>query len=279
MLESHAQIAKRPGTNTMSLDEERQAWLSHDYDSIIRAHIHLARRMGEEFARIWRFEADELASEAYIGLLKAVKKFEPEKGIRYHYYATFWIKACIFKFIINNWRLVKVGTTQNQRRLFFSLRKTIAELEAQGQTPTVEDLAAVLECSPQEITEMWQRLGGGDLSLSTPLIGGEDLELGDVIADDAAGPEEIVENEELSTVVQRLFEDFSRREKLTPKEIDVLTMRALSDDPATLQTIGDKYGVTRERIRQMEKYLLRRFKAYIRREAPDLADYFSNPNQ
>lgn len=272
----HSRIAQQRGTGFLTHEEENRAWASHDHSTIITAHMHLARRIAEGFARAWRMDADELAGEAYLGLCRAAVKFDISKGVRFHHYATFWCRAMILKFIMDNWRMVKIGTTQTQRKLFFVLHSTAAGIEASGEIPTAEILAEVLECTEEQIVEMQQRLGLPDLCLDAPAGQDGEATVGDFIPDETQiSVEDRVADKQLSERVQGLVEKFIMTERLSDRDLEILGQRLFTADPVTLQEIGDAEGITRERVRQCEAKLVEKLRAFIRKTAPDLEGVYN----
>ncbi len=209
----------------------------------------------------------DLIQEGNLGLMQAVKKFDPYREVKLSSYAAWWIRAYILKFIIDNWSLVKIGTTQAQRKLFFRLKKEKRRLEAMGFNPGPKLLAGALDVRKEEVTEMEQRLGGGDLSLNAPLDPDsrktyvEILPTGDAL-------EEKVADQDFRELLAQKIEDFSRR--LKEKEVFLLKHRLMADPPLTLQAVGDELKISRERARQIEKRLLNRLKTYLKEQFPDM---------
>jgi RNA polymerase sigma-32 factor len=190
--------------------------------------------------------------------MKAVQKFDPDKGIKFSYYASFWIKAYILKFIMDNWRMVKIGTTQAQRKLFYNLGKERQRLQAQGFDPTTSTLADNLQVSEADIVEMGQRLGQHDVSLDMKIGDDSSFTPMDFIPALEAGIEEQMAADEISVLIHDNIDAI--RDGLNEKELDILEQRLLADSPITLREIGDKYGITRERVRQIEARLLQKIK-------------------
>lgn len=272
----HSRIARQAGTTFLTAEEERVAWESGDKEKIITAHMHLAYRIATQFARAWRLDADELAGEAYLGLVRAAQKFDAKKGVRFHHYATFWCKALILKHIMDNWRMVKIGTTQVQRKLFFALHSTTAGLESHGEVPTAAILADVLGCTEEQIIEMQQRLGLPDLCLDAPA--GQDgvATVGDFAFDkDQPSVEDQVVRQQFCEKIQALIKQFVLAENLTEREVDILYKRLYTDEPSTLQKIGDGDGVTRERVRQCEAKLVEKLSEFLQKTAPDLKEMYN----
>jgi RNA polymerase sigma-32 factor len=207
--------------------------------------------------------------------MKAVQKFNPERGIKFSYYAAFWIKAYILKFIMDNWRMVKIGTTQSQRKLFYNLSKEKQRLENLGFTADAETLSQNLEVSKEDIMEMSQRMGQQDLSLDMPF--GEDSTTTrlDMLPALEASVESQLAREEISDNLHRHLQTIIP--ELSDKEKDILSSRLLASSPVTLREIGDKYGITRERVRQIESRLLQKLREHLSSSIQDFSpDWISN---
>lgn len=276
----HAEIARKKGTSYLTLAEEREAWERGDHDRIITAHLHLGRRIAEQFARRWGLDADDLASEAYVGIVRAAKKYDPNRGVRFSFYCQLWIRAQIWRYIMSNWRAVKIGTSHLQRQLFFQLRREFRVLEESGGDTSTEALAERFGCDPEEILVM-QRALLGDVPLDAPA--GDDVTVSDIIAladpaADAAADD--ADGYELAERLRGLVADFLRdRSQGDRRWSDIMWFRVLADEPATLQYIGDMSNVTRERIRQIEKSIYPELKTYIEEKAPDIVELFSRPKK
>ena len=221
-----------------------------------------------DFQKYWMTNFLDLIQEGNVGLVQAVKKFDPYRGVKFSYYAAYWIRAYILKFIMDNWRLVKIGTTQAQRKLFFSLNKEKKLLEAQGFDPEPKLLAERLNVKESEVIEMSQRMSGGDVSLERPLRDDSDDEQKDFLPDSAPTVEEQVADgeikERIALVIGKLHE------RLNDKEKSILADRLLNDDPLTLQNIADHFGISRERVRQIEANLLKKMRKFFEEEVPDI---------
>jgi len=240
---------------------------------LITSNLRLVVKIAMEFQRYWMQNLLDLIQEGNIGLMQAIKKFDPFRGIKFSYYASFWIKAYILKFIMDNWKLVKIGTTQAQRKLFYNLKKEKSRLLALGIDPVPKLLSEKFSVSEKEIIEMDQRLGDWELSLDAPITENSTEDHKAFIPAREASPEKALSELELKRNLKAKLQNF--RKGLTKREIVIFEKRILADDPLTLQDLGDQFGVSRERIRQLEEKLLKKVKAYLEKELPDLKpDYF-----
>lgn len=238
---------------------------------LVSSHLRLVVRIAMDFQRRWMQNVLDLVQEGNVGLLRAVNKFDPDKGIKFSYYASFWIKAYILKFIMDNWRMVKIGTTQIQRKLFYNLNRERQKLIAQGFDPDSSMLSERLGVSEEQISEMDQRLASTDLSLNVQV--GE--EAGGATRMDflpALGPgvEESLASTEIAALVRSRLKTILPR--LNEKEQYILNNRLLTDEPITLREIGERYNVTRERVRQLEARLLEKIRKHL---AVDIKDFSS----
>lgn len=238
---------------------------------LVSSHLRLVVRIAMDFQRRWMQNVLDLVQEGNVGLVRAVSKFDPEKGIKFSYYATFWIKAYILKFIMDNWRLVKIGTTQTQRKLFYNLNKERQQLMAQGFNPDSAMLAERLNVPEAQIVEMEQRLDASDMSLDAPI---SDEDAGGATRMDylpALGPgiEETLGNSEISHLVRERLATLVP--VLSDKEQYILEHRLLSEDPVTLREIGDIFHITRERVRQIEARLLQKVRDHLFKNIKDFS--------
>ena len=236
---------------------------------LVTANLRLVVKIAYEFARATRNVLD-LIQEGNVGLMEAVKNFDPEHGIRFPSYAVWWVRAYIYRYLINNWRLVKIGTTQAQRKLFFNLRKETERLEAQGFSPQPLLLAHRMGVKESEVREMQERMGQSEVSLDQPTGASEDTRLLDVIPDAAHNPETELADREWRDFAREKVEQFEAT--LDGKEREIFKARLLAEDPETLQQIGARFGISRERVRQIETRLKRRLKEFIEAKAPDVED-------
>lgn len=240
---------------------------------MVTSNLRLVVKIALEFQRIWMQNLLDLIQEGNIGLMHAVRKFDPYKNVKFSYYASFWIKAYILKFIMDNWRLVKIGTTQGQRKLFFKLKKEKQKLIDEGFDPKPKLLSERLGVSEKEIVDMGQRLDGWDVSLDAPLKADSDSERIDFITTDAESIDDRMAKKEMESILHDKIEEFQK--KMSKREVEIFKQRIFSDEPITLQEIGDKYGISRERVRQIEKNIIKKMKDFFKREIPDF-DSFSD---
>jgi len=238
---------------------------------MVTANLRLVVKIALEFQRVWMQNLLDLIQEGNIGLMQAVKKFDPYKNVKFSYYASFWIKAYILKFIMDNWRLVKIGTTQGQRKLFFKLKKEKQKLIDQGFDPKPKLLSERLGVSEREIVDMDQRLNGWDVSLDAPLKDDSDTERIEFLSVEAESVEEQVAKKEMEALLHNKIAEFKKT--MTPRELEIFDLRIFSDSPATLQEIGDRYKISRERVRQVEKNIIKRMREYFKQEIPDFDVY------
>ena len=260
----------------LSREEEHQ--LAVDYKEfgnieaaykLLTSNLRLVVMIAREYQKAFRNLLD-LIQEGNIGLMEGLKKFDPHRGIRFPSYAAWWIRAYIIRYVMNNWRMVKIGKTQAQRRLFFNLQKEKEKLEAEGYTPGPKLLAQRLDVKEGEIVEMDQRLSHRDLSTDVPIGEGSDVTLLHLLADDRQTPEEQVAEKQYRELLKEKIQRFAK--DLKDKELFIFRQRLLSDQPVTLREIGEQFGISRERVRQIEERVKKKLKAYLTKEFKDLRD-------
>ena len=219
---------------------------------LITSHLRLVAKIAMGY-RGSGLPIGEVISEGNVGLMQAVKKFEPDKGFRLATYAMWWIKAAIQEFVLRSWSLVKMGTTANQKKLFFNLRKVKSQIEALEEGDLRPDqvklIATKLGVTEADVISMNRRLGG-DTSLNAHLRDDSDGEWQDWLVDDSDNQEEVLAQSEESSMRHGLLKDAMG--KLTDRERRVFEARRLQDDPSTLEDLSQEFGVSRERIRQIE---------------------------
>jgi RNA polymerase sigma-32 factor len=238
---------------------------------LIASHLRLVVRIAMDFQRRWMQNVLDLVQEGNVGLVRAVSKFDPDKGIKFSYYAAFWIKAYILKFIMDNWRMVKIGTTQTQRKLFYNLNRERRHLTAQGFDADSAALAERLNVPEDQVIEMEQRLGASDMSLDAPVseehAGGTSRM--DCLPALGPGVEATLADAEMAHLVRERLA--SLKPRLNDKELYILEKRLLADEPVTLREIGDHYSVTRERVRQIEARLLQKIRDHLFKNIKDFS--------
>jgi RNA polymerase sigma-32 factor len=259
----------------LTREEERalaQKWMEEkDRSAALRlvvSNLRLVVKIAFEYQRAYSNLLD-LIQEGNLGLMQAVKKFDPYREVKLSSYASWWIRAYILKFLIDNWSLVKIGTTQAQRKLFFRLKKEKGRLEAMGFDPGPKLLAGALNVTKEEVTQMDQRLEGGDLSLNAPLEENGRQTYMDVLPGGDT-PEETVTGTQFNEILGKKIEEFTLR--LKPKEAFLLKNRLMSDEPMTLQEAGTQLKVSRERARQIEKKVADKLRVFLQGQFPDLED-------
>jgi RNA polymerase sigma-32 factor len=242
---------------------------------LVTSNLRLVVKIAMDFHRYWTKSLLDLIQEGNVGLLQAVRKFDPYRGIKFSYYASFWIKAYMLKFIMENWKLVKIGTTQTQRKLFFNLAKERDKLLAQGFEPEPRLLAERLDVKEEEVMEMSQRLGGGEVSLNAPMSHDGKEVFGSFLPDpnEMAIDEQLSEKQSRKLLIQKLAE---YREKLSGKELDIFDNRIMAENPLTLQQLGDKYHISRERVRQIQERIIKNIKKWLIEEIPNFEEDFSS---
>jgi RNA polymerase sigma-32 factor len=234
---------------------------------LVTANLRLVVKIAYEFARASKNLLD-LIQEGNVGLMEAVKNFDPNRGIRFPSYAVWWVRAYIYRYLINNWRLVKIGTTQAQRKLFFNLRKEMERLQAEGISPQPRLLAQRLGVKEREVVEMQERLGHSELSLDQPVGSDEETHLLDILPDPARNPENQLADAQFREFARDKIEGFAKT--LSGKELEIFRHRLLSEEPLTLQAMGERFGISRERVRQIETRLKRELREYVKSQAPDI---------
>lgn len=236
------------------------------------ANLMLVVKIAMTFKREWQNVMD-LVQEGNIGLMKAVKNFDPFRGVRLSAYATWWIKSYILKYILDNWRLVRVGTTNSRRKLLFNLKKEKERLEREGFDPSTKLLAEHFGVDENEIIDVEASIGAVDVSMDTPTCADSSMTPAQSLSD-GKSIEKRAEIDQFREILQQKIEGF--KSELKPGEIEILEKRVLSESPQSLQELGDERGVTREAVRQAEQRLLKKFRIYIEEQMPEAADYFIN---
>ena len=249
-------------------------WLEHNdtgsAHKMVTSHLRLVAKIASGY-RGYGLPLAELISEGNIGLMQAVKRFDPERGFRLATYAMWWIRAAIQEYILHSWSLVKIGTTAAQKKLFFNLRKLKGQIEAfeEGDlTPEhVDEIAERLNVTEDEVVMMNRRMAGSDHSLNAPLRADTDGEWIDWLADDGDSQEiQLAESEEYSKRCDLMNNALVI---LNERERHILTERRLQDEPSTLEELSKVYGISRERVRQIEVRAFEKLQKAVRKAAID----------
>jgi len=273
-----AEVARHP---VLSREEEHELAVRYretgDVEAayrLVASNLRLVVKIAHEYRRT-AFQLLDLVQEGNMGLMQAVKKYDPWKGVKLSSYAAWWIRAYIIRFVMENWRMVKLGTTQAQRKLFFNLAKERQKLLARGIDPTPRLLAKNLEVEEREVEEMAARMASEDVSLDAPLPGGDDdhrqTRLDRLAASGEASADERIGDEQLRRLFREKLDAFAGT-VTDEKERYILEHRLLPRDgkaPLTLREIGDRFQLTRERARQIEAKLTGRLREYLKAEIPD----------
>ena len=256
-------------------------WQEHaDSDAaekLVTSHLRLVARIAMGY-RGYGLPIGEVISEGNVGLMQAVKRFEPDKGFRLATYAMWWIRASIQEYILRSWSLVKMGTTAAQKKLFFNLRRTKSQMQALEEgdlrPDQVEAIAKKLGVSQGDVVSMNRRLGG-DASLNAPVRADQELgEWQDWLVDDTPGQEErLVEGEELGLRKRYLSSALST---LNDRERHIFEARRLSENPATLEDLSAQFGVSRERIRQIEVRAFEKVQKAVQKSAKNVEEHVAD---
>ena len=252
-----AEIRKFPLLDSQEEYMLAKRWREHQdteaAHKLVTSHLRLVAKIAMGY-RGYGLPISEVISEGNIGLMQAVKRFEPERGFRLATYAMWWIRASIQEYILRSWSLVKIGTTAAQKKLFFNLRRMKGQIaafdEGDLKPEQVTAIATKLGVPEEDVVSMNRRLAGPDSSLNAPLAGDSDSEWQDWLADDALDQEtQLAENEELAerrTLLTAAMGELNERER------DIIAARRLKDEPETLEDLSARYGISRERVRQIE---------------------------
>lgn len=257
------------------LSKEEELQLFQEYQThgsreaavkLIMANLRVSVSIAAEYLHTGADHMD-LIQEGNVGLMQAIKKFDPSKNVRFYAYAAWWSRAYILRYLLHTFRLVKVGTTQDQRKLFYNLKKEKAKLEREGFSPDTKLLADRLNVRERDVVEMDQRLGNWELSLDQPI--GEDQEhtLLDVLPSHHEPADEQLADHQLKILFRAKLAEFIHT--LEERDEDILRNRILSDHPLTLDDLGEKYGITKERTRQLEARIIKRLRDFMKKDIKD----------
>jgi RNA polymerase sigma-32 factor len=249
----------------LTADEEKS--LSKQYletkdqqalQKLISCNLRLVVKIALEY-RSYREQLMDLVQEGNTGLIRAAERFDPTRGVRFAAYAAWWIRAAILKSIVDNHRLVRIGTTATQRRLFFQLQRVRARLAAEEGRSDAERIAEKLNVRVEDVDEMTRRLGWSESSLEAPNDPENPRRIADLLPSNNASPDESLASSNLQEILRREIQKLSVN--MNERERTILEARLLAEDPQTLMAIGSRYGVSRERIRQIERNLMTKIKA------------------
>jgi RNA polymerase sigma-32 factor len=234
--------------------------------------MRLVVKIALEYRRAWTNLLD-LIQEGNVGLLQAVKRYDPYRGVKFSSYSAYWIRAYILKYLIDHIRMVRVGTSRAERKLFFRLNKTKRELESAGFRPEPKLLAERLDVDEADVVDFERRMSESELSLDAPVSSDADAAaLGDFLATGEESVESEVGEGELRRTLHDHVDKFA--ENIDDREQRILRERILAEEPKTLQEIGESFGLTRERVRQIEKRLVRKLREYLKKNLVDF-DYYA----
>ena len=258
------------------LSKEEEIQLFHEYRvqgnreaavKLILANLRVSIAIASEYAHTGADQMD-LIQEGNVGLMQAIKKFDVARNVRFYAYAAWWVRAFILRYLLNSHRLVKIGTTQEQRKLFYNLRKEKAKLERLGFVPDAKLIADRLQVRERDVVEMDQRLGGWELSLDQPINpeNGESTFL-DLLPAQTPAIDESLAEDQLRILFRQKLGEFSKT--LNEREEDILRNRLLSENPLTLEELGKKYSITKERSRQLEAKIIKKLREFMKSELKD----------
>ncbi|MFQ5348666.1 MAG: RNA polymerase sigma factor RpoH [Rhodothalassiaceae bacterium] len=261
------------------LDQEEEymlakAWVEHgDTEAahkLVTSHLRLVAKIAMGY-RGYGLPVSELIAEGNVGMMQAVRRFDPEKGFRLATYAMWWIRAAIQEYILHSWSLVKIGTTAAQKKLFFNLRRIKGQIEAMDegdmQPEQVEHIARQLGVSEEDVISMNRRMAGGDHSLNAPMRIDGDGEWQDWLVDDSPDQETLVVEQEEMENRRALLEEAMK--SLNERERHILTERRLKDNPSTLEELSKVYNISRERVRQIEVRAFEKLQKAMRKAAAE----------
>jgi RNA polymerase sigma-32 factor len=240
---------------------------------LVTSNLRLVVKIAKDFHRYKTTSLLDLIQEGNVGLLQSVGKFDPYRGIKFSYYASFWIKAYILKFVMDNWNLIRIGTTQNQRKLFFNLSKEKENLKAEGVTPDPGLLADRLDVKEKEVVEMGMRMSGSEVSIFSPVEHDIRESLASVLPDPGTAPDEHLSAVQSWKLLSKKLEKC--RSSLQGRDADIFDRRIMAEDPQSLSELGKKHHVSRERIRQIQKKIVKNIKDCLCEEIPNFEEEYT----
>lgn len=276
-----AYMAKVGKNSLLSREEEKDLAIRYREhgdeeaaEKLVTSNLRLVVKIARDFLQYWSHDFLDLVQEGNMGLLHAARKFDPQKGAKYSYYASFWIRAYILKFILNNWRMVKIGTTQSQRKLFFNLGKERRRMIEEGDEPEAEALAERMGVRLKDVEEMTQRLANRDVSLNAPV---EEDSHNDpypwAVSPDPGAEDSLADTERRWLLVEKISQF---RETISGREADIFDRRLMTQEPDTLKAVGERWSISRERVRQIQNRLLDRIHAWLEEELPEFEDTYAD---
>ena len=266
----------------LSREEERELALRvHEHkdpeaaERLVLSNLRLVVKIAKDYRRVWTNLLD-LIQEGNIGLLQAVRRFDPHRGVKLSSYSSYWIRAYILKYLIDNIRLVRVGSSRAERKLFFQLNRARKELESAGFSVEPRLLAEHLDVEEQDVIDLEHRLSQSDVSLDAPARpDSESSALGEILPSEGESVEQIVSQERARATFRKYIDRFSV--ELDEREQRILRERILAEEPRTLREIGEDFGLTRERVRQIEAKLVARLREYLKQNLVDF-EYWAPEN-
>lgn len=228
---------------------------------LVEAHLRLVVRIAMEYRQAY-YNVLDLIQEGSVGLMVAVKKFDPDKGSRFANYASWWIRSYILKYILDNFRLIKIGTTKDQKKLFYNLMQEKQKIESLGYKADKKVLAKALKVSEEAVEEMTQRLQQPEYALEAPVGENKESLLRDFIPLDEKPVDEQIAAKETQDILKEKLDEFTK--SLNDRELKIFEQRLMAELPITLQEIGDEYGITKERVRQIEEKVIDRLKEFFK---------------
>ncbi len=277
-----AYMAQLANHAPISREEEHELavrWVEEgDVDAarqMVLSNLRLVVKIAMEYRRAWTNTLD-LIQEGNVGLMEAVHRYDPYQGVKLSSYAVYWIRAYILKYILDNLRSVRLGTTRAGRKLFFRLNKEKRALELEGFEVTPKLLAERLDVGEDDVVAMEAQLSRPDLSLDAPRYDDNGRETyGDSLSGSGIGAEDAVGRSEMRAMFRKAIDGFS--ESLGERDLQILSERILADEPRTLAEMGEEFGVSRERVRQLEARIVKNLREYMREELVDFELYTENP--
>jgi RNA polymerase sigma-32 factor len=241
---------------------------------LVTSNLRLVVKIAMDYHRCWSKNVLDLIQEGNLGLLQAARKFDPGRRVKFSYYASFWIKAYMLKFIMDNSKLVKIGTTQRQRKLFFNLGRERARLIAEGFAPEPKLVAERLDVREDDVMEMSQRLEGGEVSIDVPLAEDSRETFGTFLKDATVAVDEQLSREQRRVIFVQKLKEF--RKGLSRREADIFDKRIMSENPTILKELGDKYHISRERVRQIQQRIIENITKWCKEQISNFEEDYAD---